>query len=111
MTIHLGADPLRLTQGASEVPSKSTTASDGGLPGRSCVLGVAGWTTAGRGRVQSCWGQSKTDEAAWVVGTRLAAVASTVDTKRASFIETQGLGGDCRKEWAEASVERWGFAR
>src|SRR5437867_1334053 len=34
-------------------PSKSTTASDGGLPAASCVLGVAGVTTGGRGRARS----------------------------------------------------------
>src|SRR6266550_96832 len=42
-----------LTHCERSLPSKRTTASDGGLPAACCELGVAGVTTAGKGRVRS----------------------------------------------------------
>ena len=51
---HAAGWPFSFCHFERSVPLNSTTASDGGAPGVSCVLKVPGATTAGCGRLPSC---------------------------------------------------------
>src|SRR5207253_9993903 len=53
-TFHLAAPPFSSRHSDASSPLKSTTASDGGFPGDSCVLKSPGVTTSGCGRLGSC---------------------------------------------------------